>query len=524
MEKKIPVTTDVKNLRHFNIYNKSTVQFEPTFVSTGRQIESIAHTKPNEIAIIEINKEDTCVKTITWWDLYIKSNQLAWMFKEQGVNDKSIVMVCLPNTIGNILCAYAAWKNGACYMPVAPRSTNDEIDTFADMAKPTILVCDTYKPEAYTCFTEKELLDRLEAYSEKMPPDCLAIPCRAQTTGGSTGKPKLIKIKRPAGESDESLMSWFHMTGQFFGCRQLLCGPMFHSAPCSAAFSGLNCGNLVVMPNNFKPIAIERYIKEYGIECVQMVPTLMHRMLKLDSFDKDDFKTLRALCHTGGYCSPELKEAWIEILGAKNVYEIYSMTEMIGMTVIRGDEWLKHRGSVGKPYGGCKIEVRDENGKALPAGEVGEIFMTPSGGYLDEDGYMYFADRRSDMIVTGGENVLAVEVENTFLQHPDIVDMVVVGIPDPEWGRRIHAVIEAKREMSYDEFRRYGWKFMLPFKVPKTIEYVDALPRKDSGKLNRAALAARCEELQKDIKNPFGLYDTGLREILRKEAEEANKK
>jgi len=127
------------------------------------------------------------------------------------------------------------------------------------------------------------------------------------------------------------------------------------------------------------------------------------------------------------------------------------------------------------------------------------------------------------MIVTGGENVLAVEVENTFLQHPDIVDMVVVGIPDPEWGRRIHAVIEAKREMSYDEFRRYGWKFLLPFKVPKTIEYVDALPRKDSGKLNRAALAARCEELQKDIKNPFGLYDTGLRAQLRAEAEAANK-
>lgn len=549
MEKKIPVTTDVKNLRHFNIYNKSTVQFEPTFVSTGRQIESIANTKPNEIAIIEINKEDTCVKTITWRDLYIKSNQLAWLFKEQGVTDKSTVMVCLPNTIGNILCAYAAWKNGACYMPVAPRSTDAEIDTFAEMAQPQILVCDGYHPAEYNCFTEKELLERLPAYSEKMPPDCLAIPCRAQTTGGSTGKPKLIKIKRPAGESDESLMSWFYMTGQFFGCRQLVCGPMFHSAPCSAAFSGLNCGNLVVMPNNFKPIAIERYIREYGIECVQMVPTLMHRMLKLDSFNKDDFKTLKALSHTGGYCSPELKEAWIDILGAKNVYEIYSMTEMIGMTVIRGDEWLKHRGSVGKPYGGCKIEVRDENGNVLPAGEVGEIFMTPSGGYLeteyvgreqlddsgkgfrsvgdmgylDEDGYMYFADRRSDMIVTGGENVLAVEVENTFLQHPDIVDMVVVGIPDPEWGRRIHAVIEAKREMTYDEFRRYGWKFLLPFKVPKTIEYVDALPRKESGKLNRAALAARCEELQKDIKNPFGLYDTGLRAQLREEAAQANK-
>lgn len=550
MENKIPGTPDVKNLRHFNIYNKSTVQFEPTFVSTGRQIESIANTKPNEIAIIEINRDDTCVKTITWRELYLKSNQLAWMFKEQGVTAKSTVMVCLPNTIGNILCAYAAWKNGACYLPVAPRSTDAEIDTFAKMAKPQIIVSDGYHPEGYRCFTETELMERLKSYSEKMPPDCLAIPSRAQTTGGSTGKPKLIRINRPAGESDESLMSWFFMTGQFFGCRQLVCGPMFHGAPCSAAFSGLNAGNLVVMPNNFKPASIQRYIKEYGIECIQMVPTLMHRMLKLSTFNPDDVKTLKALCSTGGYCSPALKEAWMKILGPKNVYEIYSMTEMIGMTVIRGDEWLKHKGSVGKPYGGCKIEVRDEQGNVLPAGEVGEIFMTPSGGYLeteyvgreqladsgrgfrsvgdmgyvDEDGYLYFADRRSDMIVTGGENVFALDVENVFLQHPDIVDMVVVGIPDPEWGRRIHAIMEVNRDFSYDEFRRYGWKFLLPFKVPKTIEFVDALPRKDSGKLNRMALAALCEQLQKGLVAPFGLIETGLRKKLQKDAEEAEQK
>lgn len=548
-ESKIPTPADIKALRHFNIYNKSKIAFEPTFVSTGRQIESIAKEKPNEIAIIEISKDDTQVKTITWNELYVKSNQLAWLFKEQGVTNTSTIMVCLPNTIGNILCAYAAWKNGACYLPIAPRSTDAEITTFAEMAKASIVVCDGFHPEGYTCFTEEDLLNRLQAYSEKMPPDTLAVPSRAQTTGGSSGKPKLIKIKRPAGESDESIMSWFYMTGQFFGCRQLLCGPMFHGAPCSAAFSGLNCGNLMVMPNNFKPAAIEGYIKEYGIECLQLVPTLMHRMIKLDTFNKDDFKSVKALCHTGGYCSAELKEAWIDILGAKNVYEIYSMTEMIGMTVIRGDEWLTHKGSVGKPYGGCKIQVRDELGNVLPTGEVGEIFMTPSGGYLeteyvgreqlhdtgggyrsvgdmgyvDKDGYMYFSDRRSDMIVTGGENVFAVDVENVFLQHPDIVDMVVVGIPDPEWGRRIHAVIEAKREISYDEFRRFGWKYLLPFKVPKTIEYVDALPRVDSGKLNRNALASKCETLQEGLVRPFGLIDTGLRQLLRQEAQEQTK-
>ena len=126
------------------------------------------------------------------------------------------------------------------------------------------------------------------------------------------------------------------------------------------------------------------------------------------------------------------------------------------------------------------------------------------------------------MIVTGGENVFAVEVENVFMQNPDISDIVVVGIPDPEWGRRIHAVVEAKREMTYDEFRRYGWKFLVPFKVPKTVEFVDALPRKDSGKLNRLQLAEQCELLQKDLVKPFGIIDTGLRQKLREQSNNQN--
>lgn len=540
-EKKIPGVSDIKKLKHFNIYNKSQIQFEPTFISTGRQIESIAKTKPHEIAIIEISKDDTEVKTATWQELYLKSNQMAWMFKEEGITHKSNVMVCLPNTITHVLAIYAAWKNGACYLPTAVRSTDREIDNFCALAKPDLIITDGYQPEGFKCITSEELMERLPAYSEKMPPDILANPYRAQTTGGSTGKPKLIRYNRAAGESDESLMAWFYMTGQFFGCRQLICGPMFHSAPASALISGLNCGNLVVMPNNFKPAAIARYVREYEIECVQMVPTLMHRIIKLEDFNPDDFKSLKALSHTGGYCSPDLKRAWINIVGAKNLYEIYSMSEMIGVTVIRGDEWLEHPGSVGRPFGGCKISVRGEDGAELAPGEVGEIYMSPSGGYLeteyvgreqlqdsgdgfrsvgdmgyvDDEGYLYFSDRRSDMIVTGGENVFAVDVENVFMQHPDINDIVVVGIPDPEWGRRIHAVVEAKRELTYDEFRKYGWKFLLPFKVPKTVEYVDALPRKDSGKLNRAELAETCEGLQKDLVRPFGVIDTGLRQILR---------
>lgn len=548
-ENKIPGVADVKKLRHFNIYNKNEVQFEPTFVSTGKQIQSISCVKPDETAIIEISKDDTEIKTASWKDLYIKSNQLSWLFKAQGITKKSTVMVCLPNTITHVLCIYGIWKNGACYLPVAPRSAPGEVDDIISLAKPDLIITDGYQPEGYKCMTSQELEAQMKEHPGKMPPDVLAIPYRAQTTGGSTGKPKLIKFNRAAGESDESLMAWFHMTGQFFGCRQLICGPLFHSAPCSALVSGLNCGNRIILPNNFKPAAIQRYIKEYEIECVQMVPTMMHRLIKMDDFDPECFKSLKALSHTGGYCSPELKRAWIDIVGAKNVYEIYSMSEMIGMTFIRGDEWLKHPGSVGRPFGGCKISVRDENGEQVPPGEVGEIFMTPSGGYLeteyvgrsqlddvgdgyrsvgdmgylDEDGYLYFSDRRSDMIVTGGENVFAVDVENVFMQHPDINDIVVVGIPDPEWGRRIHAVVEAKEEMTYDQFRRFGWKYLVPFKVPKTVEFVDALPRKDSGKINRKQLAEDCEALQKGLEKPFGIINTGLRVLLRERAQQEGK-
>lgn len=540
-----PGASGTTERKHFNIYNKNDLSQEPTFVTTGRQIESIAREKMHQTAIIEISQDDSEIKTASWTDLYRKSNQLSWLLKDEGLTKKSTVVVCLPNTITHVLCAYATWKIGACYMPVAPRSTEGEILNFIELSKPDLVITDGFRPEECKCFGSEEILHRLTEYSDKMPPDILAIPFRAQTTGGSTGKPKLIKYNQASGESDESLMAWFHMTGQFFGCRQLICGPMFHAAPCSAVFSGLNSGNLVVMPNNFKPAALVKYIKEYKIECMQIVPTLMQRILKLDNFNPEDFSSLKALCHTGGYCSKELKRAWIDLLGAKNVYEMYSMSEMIGITVIRGDEWLKHEGSIGRPFGGSKVSVRDENGNELPPYEIGEIFMTPAGGcleteyvgrsqlkdygngfrsvgdmgYLDEDGYLYFSDRRSDMIVTGGENVFAVEVENVFMQNEDIVDIAVVGIPDPEWGRRIHAVVEAKREMSYDEFRRYGWKFLLPFKVPKTVEFVDSLPRKDSGKLNRKKLAEDCEILQKDLVKPFGIINTGLRHLLKEAAQ-----
>jgi len=197
---------------------------------------------------------------------------------------------------------------------------------------------------------------------------------------------------------------------------------------------------------------------------------------------------------------------------------MYSMTEVIGMCAIRGDEWLRHPGSVGLPQYGSKISIRDCDGKELGPYEVGNIYMSPPAGffyteyinerplntlddnfrsvgdmgYVDSEGYLYFADRRSDMIVTGGENVFAAEVENAMLRDPHVLDAVVVGIPDAEWGRRLHAVLETDGQIDAAELKSFLKQFLLPYKIPKTYEFVKRIKRKENGKIARDEVLNDC--------------------------------
>ncbi|MBP3539513.1 MAG: AMP-binding protein, partial [Oscillospiraceae bacterium] len=224
-------------------------------------------------------------------------------------------------------------------------------------------------------------------------------------------------------------------------------------------------------------------------------------------------ESIEAFCHTGGVCSKDLKREWLEIIEPEKLYELYSMTECIGMTHIRGDEWLKHPGSVGKISNG-DISIRDDDGNELPVGETGNIFMAWGGeapkviyknvppiepdengyrsvgdmGYLDADGYLYFADRRSDMIVSGGENVFAAEVEEVLKKHKKVNEAVVIGLPDKEWGHRIHAILETNEPTSSKELIKFALDYLPPYKIPKSFEFLDEIPRNDSGKFVRPQL------------------------------------
>lgn len=493
---------------HFNIFNTG----ESSFFTPGRQLSNIAKVKPDEPAIIYISPENK-ESVMTWRELDILSNRIGWYLLDRGVCPGKSVIAALPNIPTHIALAFGIWKAGGCYVPISNRVPQKNMLEICECVAPTLVVTNRKKPAGYPSLSSAELREACAACSEEMPPDVLAIPNIANCSGGTTGKTKVIQRNMPAGESDEGLRFYFGISGMNFEMCQLLAGPLFHGAPLTAAVNGLYSGNTLVMPATFEAENIVRLIKKYQVEYVQIVPTLMQRIVKLPNFNKEDLASLKALCHTGGICSKDLKEQWLKILPPEHLYEMYSMTECIGMTSIRGDEWLKHYGSVGKMAGGS-ISIRDENGAELPTGEVGEIFMNwgenspkviyknvpqieadANGfksvgdmGYLDSDGYLYFADRRSDMIVTGGENVFAAEVEEVLKKHKKVVEAVVIGLPDKEWGHRIHAIVETSQPASAKELIKFALDYLPPYKIPKSFEFLDEIPRNESGKFVRSKL------------------------------------
>lgn len=497
----------------FNKFNMGTSDF----VTPGKQLEYVSGCKPCSDAVIYIDKEEK-VSTITWQQLHIQSNKLAWNMMEKGVGAGAVVLVSLPNCIEHIISIFGIWKTGACYLPISHKTTETELAEICRIISPSAAISDLDIPGGIYRLSTGMVYAAMEGQPEEMPPDVAANPNMISLSGGTSGKLKFIRQNVACGLSDSILKNWFDMSGMDFEQRQLLVGPLFHGAPHTAAVNGLFIGNTLVMPRNLCPVNIVKLIKEYQIEFIQMVPTMMSRISKLPDIKKEDFASIKALCHTGGYCSSYLKQLWIDLLAPEKVYEMYSMTEIIGLTCIRGDEWLEHMGSVGLPAGTGKISIRDEQGRELPPGEMGDIYMTaPSEslvteyinqeplevknggfrsvgdiGYVDKDGYLYFSDRRSDMLVTGGENVFATEVETALLRHERVMDAVVIGIPDEEWGRRLHAVVEAVSEIKEDEIKEFLGKYLLPYKIPKTFEFVKHIMRGDNGKADRNRILTDC--------------------------------
>jgi bile acid-coenzyme A ligase len=275
-------------------------------------------------------------------------------------------------------------------------------------------------------------------------------------------------------------------------------------------------GHIVVMPR-FDALEALHLVAAHGVTWMYAVPTMLSRIWRLPEQERcrHDLSTLRVVMHMAAPCPPWLKHAWIDWLGADKIWELYAATEVQAVTITTGDEWLQRPGTVGRPVVG-QIRILDDDGRPVPAGTVGEIWMrrgegvpnpyryvgatarARDGGWesvgdlgrLDEDGYLYLSDRRSDLILVGGANVYPAEVEAALTEHRDVHSAVVVGVPHEDLGQVPHALIEVDREVADDDLRAHLADRLASYKIPRTFERVSGPLRDDAGKTRRSALAA----------------------------------
>jgi bile acid-coenzyme A ligase len=292
-------------------------------------------------------------------------------------------------------------------------------------------------------------------------------------------------------------------------------GPLYHNGPFTSAALALLKGNHLVVMERFDAARALMLIERHRVDWMYAVPTMMHRIWRLPEAERTrfDLSSLRVVFHMAAPCPPWLKEAWIGWLGGDRILELYGGTEAQAITFITGDEWLAHRGSVGRVLLG-EMRILDPDGHELPAGQVGEIWMrrgadTPPTyryvgassrsrpesweslgdmGWKDEEGYIYLSDRQTDMILIGGSNVYPAEMEAALDEHPKVASSCVIGLPDEEYGNVVHAIVQALEPPTAAELDAYLGSRLAKYKRPRTYEFVTTPLRGDDGKVRRSAL------------------------------------
>jgi bile acid-coenzyme A ligase len=340
-------------------------------------------------------------------------------------------------------------------------------------------------------------------------------------TGASTGIPKISARPGPLRYDPARTPSpVIQQTGWRTAQRQLIVGPLYHAAPFSALLDALLDSNTVVLQPLFTPQWTVELVRRYAIEWLQLTPTHMREILRLPDLDPAGFASLRAVLHTAARCDADTKRGWIDLLGPERVYELYGATEGIGVTLVRGDEWLVRPGTVGRGFL-TQIRILDDTGNPVPPGTTGTVFMrtprrvgrsdyvndqairtTPDGfatvgdhGRLDRDGYLYLEPRDHDTINVGGEKVDPDEVETALRDHPAVVDAVAVAVPHQTLGSVVgaHVVLQRGASVRKAELAAHCGRRLAGYKIPKHFTFVDQVPRSAAGKIQRWRLAPHHE-------------------------------
>src|SRR5215469_6636158 len=485
-------------------------------------------------------------ETITYGELERRSAQLAHVLYDAGLRPGDVVALLTENNLRAFEVYWAAMRSGLFITAVNNRLKPDEVAYIvSDSGATALIVSAELAATAEAIIAQTNGVKLRLAYGgpvqghdsyEETVAAASEVPFAEQPQGatmlyssGTTGRPKGVRPPLPERQVAEPGETLAALAELFFGVTRdsvyLSPGPIYHAAPLrwSGAIQAL--GGTVVMMKRFDAEQALQAIADRHVTHAQFVPTMFVRMLQLppEVRNRYDVSSLRVAIHAAAPCPVEVKQKMIAWWGPV-LFEYYAGTEGNGMTAIDSASWLAKPGTVGRPISGT-VRICADDGTELAAGQPGGVYFeseeipfsyhndpektravqhrdhpnwTTLGdiGYLDEDGFLFLTDRKAFTIISGGVNIYPQETENVLALHPAVYDVAVIGVPDPEMGETVAAFVQpAPGAVPGPELEREIIAFVKSriagFKAPRTVRFVDSLPRSEAGKLMKGELKAR---------------------------------
>ncbi|WP_334143372.1 acyl-CoA synthetase [Rhabdothermincola sp.] len=496
----------------------------------------LAQSDPDRVALVTPDGAEH-----TAGELLAAANQVSHGLRAQGLERGDTVACVLPNGLEMIQLYLGAMQIGLYLTPINHHLVGPEIAYIVNDSEAKVFVASArYADEVRKAMTEITLdadrcfavgpIEGLRPWSDLLEgqpttnPDDRVAGAPMHYTSGTTGRPK--GVKRALVDIDPDVLGELYAGFQgMFGVQpfddnvHITGSPLYHTAVLMWTANSMHMGHKVVLMDKWTPEGMLELIERHQVTTSHMVPTQFHRLLALpeEVRNRYDVSSLRCMVHAAAPCPPDIKRRMIEWWGDA-VMEYYAATEG-GGTIITAQEWLAKPGSVGKAWAGSEIRILDDDGNQLPPNTEGTVYMSLAQanfeykgdkrktednrrdgfftvgdwGLLDEDGYLFLKDRKSDMIISGGVNIYPAEIEGELLTFPKIADVAVFGIPHPDWGEEIKAVVQpAEGVEPNDELREEILAFcedrLAKFKRPKTIDFMAELPRDPNGKLYKRKL------------------------------------
>ena len=494
----------------------------------------IAAETPQKIAYIMAETGET----VTYLGLEAAANQGAQLLRSLGLQRGDHIAILLENHPRFFQICWAAQRSGIYYTAISWRLQQQEVEYIVNNCEARVFITSIERKEVVQPLLDKMVsveknymldgvIDGFESWEDALA-DMPSTAISDQSEGapmlyssGTTGYPK--GVKRPLPEQDYGVEVDINLLRVLYGANDdsiyLSPAPLYHAAPLAFTMGCLRSGTTVVVMAHFEAEFALECIENYRITHSQWVPTMFVRMLKLPEEVrlKYDVSSLRCAIHAAAPCPIPIKEKMIDWWGPV-IYEYYAGTEGNGFVQLNSEEWLAHRGSVGKPLT-CEIHICDEHGAEVPAGESGAIYMSGGGtfeyykdddktaesrhaqgwstlgdvGYLDDDGYLYLTDRKHFMIISGGVNIYPQEAENVLINHDKVMDVAVFGVPNADFGEEVKGVVQltdpsAASPLLEVELLDYCREYLSHIKCPRSIDFRDELPRHPTGKLYKRLL------------------------------------